>query len=392
MNLVLTLVLLAQVEPIVLVSQKTTPDMLKDVDRLNAIRQEAFDQAVKLLGAKLPEKWKVALEVVDGADPDPLKFKRHSGLTAETTSDSATVARIKIYSEYFINGIGRMESTFRHEMIHAVMRLDLPRDKYGKIPKWLREGIAVCGSNQVTEKLWDELSQAKVAAEPEKMVDGLEDSDHNLSDYFEDGVAVSLLKDKFPAIESVLREGRTYQEAVEAATGEKFDAFVAKAKERAIEEVRKVVAEHKDAIDLFVQIAKKNAESGAECERFLAVYPKSPLKSAVLYYRAKAAKDEGLPRFEEFIQSANEPFGKSTLVDDATLWKARLLLKKGKKSEAIEQYEYFLRWHVGSSAAIDALYEWGLVDKERGTAILKHALELDPNHKLAARAKKAIGE
>jgi hypothetical protein len=390
----LVLALALQVEPFAVAAQKATPEILKEAARLDGIRQEAFDHAVKLLGAKLPEKWRIVLEIVDGADPDPAKFKRHSGLMAETWSESDTVAKIRFYAEYFVNGLGKPESTFRHEMIHAVMRLDLAREKYSKVPKWLREGIAVFGAHQVQDKLWHDLSQPKTAAEPERMVDGLEDSDHNLSDYVEDGLAMTLLK--LPVLEEALRSGKTYKEAVEAAAGEPFDAFVARARERALGEIRKVAAEHKHALALYVQIAAKNAESGPECERFLAEHPKSPLRSAVLYYRAKAAKDDGLPRFDEFLKSAREPMGKSDFIDDANLRRAALLLKQAKRAEAEAVYADLVRWNVGSPAAVDALYAWGLLvypsDRDRATALLKRALEVDPKHRLAAKATKTIGE
>ena len=394
MSSLLLIALALQVEPFAVAAKKATPEVLKEVARLDGIRQEAFDHGVKLLGAKLPEKWRVVLEIVDGADPDPTKFKRHSGLTAETWSESDAVVKIRFYVEYFVNGLGRPESTFRHEMIHAVMRLDLAREKYSKVPKWLREGIAVFGANQVQDKLWHELSQAKTAAQPDRLIDGLEDSDHNLSDYVEDGLAAAILK--LPVLEEALRNGKTYKEAVEAASGEPFDAFVARAKDRALEEIRKVAEEHKNALALYIQVANKNADSGPECERFLAEHPKSPLRSAVLYYRAKAAKDDGLARFDEFLKSAREPMGKTDFIDDANLRRARLLVKQVKRAEAEAVYAELVRWHVGSPAAVDALYEWGLLaypsDRDRATGLLKRALEVDPKHRLAAKAKQAVGE
>src|SRR5262245_60190779 len=111
MPVAVIILLLGQVDPFAIASKKATPDIVKDIDRLNQIRQEACDHAVKYLGAKLPEKVKVVLELVDAADPDPALFKRHSGIAAETWSESDTVVKIRFFAEYFVNGLGRPEST-----------------------------------------------------------------------------------------------------------------------------------------------------------------------------------------------------------------------------------------------------------------------------------------
>ena len=399
MTALLSLALLLQVDAFKIESKKITPEIRKQIEKLDAIRNEAFEFAKKNVAAKLPEEFQVILEAVDGADPDPAKFTRHSGLAAETSSKDFPIARIRFYVEYFANGLGTPESTLRHEMVHAVMRLDLGNEKYGKLPKWFREGIAVYIAGQMPDKLAHELMQPKVAKDPETLLDGLEDADHNLSDYWEDAMAIVLLgtvPTRAPLWQVIdhVRDGKDYKEAIAAVTGKPFEDFLKDAREHAAKSLRSQVAQGRAMYDAYAEIARLNEGSGAACEDFLKKWPKSPLRSAVLYYRAKAAKDEGLADFDAFLVSAREPNGKADFIDDALLRKARLLAKKDRLMEAGAVYADLVKWHIGSSAAIDALFEWGLMliqmDRYRGSPLLRRALELAPKHKLAERAEVAL--
>ena len=395
----LSLALLLQVDAFTIESKKITPEIRKEIEKLDAIRNDAFDFAKKQVAAKLPGEFQVILEAVDGADPDPAKFTRHSGMTAETSSRDHPKVKIRFYVEYFANGLGSPESTLRHEMVHAVMRLDLGNEKYGKLPKWFREGVAVFIAGQMQEKLSHGLMQPSVAKDPETLLDGLEDADHNLGDYWEDAMAIvslSSLPMRGPLWKVIdhVRDGKDYKLAIEMVTGKPFDDFVKDAREHATKSLLAQVAQGRQMYGTYAEIARLNEESGALCETFLKQWPKVPLRSAVLYYRAKAAKDEGLAAFDEFLASAREPHGKVDFIDDAKLRKARLLAKKDRAKEAAELYADIVYWHIGSAVAIDALYEWGLLihPDAKAAPLLKRALELAPKHRLADRAKKTLGD
>jgi hypothetical protein len=397
----LALAIALQVEAFDIQSRKATPEIRAAIAKLDAIRVDAFMKAVAAVAAKLPEEHEVLLKALDACDPDPAKFSPHKGFPAETSSRAEVIIEIRYYVEYFASGLLRSEETLRHEMVHAVMRLDLGKERYQKLPKWLREGIAVHLAGQTGSKLIYELATGARAADPERMIDGLEDPDHNLGDYPEDGLAIEYLfsilgKDAGPRLEDVLREGVPYREAIQSLTKRSFDEFLAGAREYSLSAVRKVVAKHKEELALFRRILEKNPDCGPECEQFLKSHPGSPFRSSVLYYRAKGAGDDGLPHFDAFIASAREPGGMAGLIDDAQLRKARLLARKGRTAEALAEYGEIIRWHVGSSIAGDALYEWGLLlhssDAARAAALLKRALQSFPKHKSAARAKELLGE
>ena len=399
MTALLCLLLLAQVEPFKIDSKKITPEIRKVIEKLDAIRLDAFEKARLNTAARLPEEYKVILEAVDGAATDPAKFTRHSGATAETSSKDNPIVRIRFYVEYFANGLGTPESTLRHEMVHAVMRLDLGNEKYGKLPKWFREGIAVFIAGQLPDKFAHGMSQATVAKDPETLLDGLEDADHTLADYWEDAMAIvnlSSLPMRGPLWKVIdhVRDGMDYKEAIAAVTGKPFEDFVKDSREHALKSLRAQTAQGRDMYNTYAEIARMNEESGPVCERFLKRWPNVPLRSAVLYYKAKAAKDEGLEAFDEFLASAREPNGKVDFIDDAKLRKARLLAKKGRAKEASELYADLVYWHVGSTVALDALYEWGLLihPDAKAVALLKRALEIAPKHKLAEKAKKSLGD
>lgn len=401
MTTLISLLLLAQVEPFAIESKKATPEIRAEIRKLDAIRVKAFDRAAEALAAKLPEEWRVVLRALDAADADAARFSPHKGFPAETSSPAELVVEIRYFAEYFASGLLRSEETLRHEMVHAVMRLDLGKERYQKLPKWLREGVAVHLAGQTASKLIYELATGARAAGPEKMIDGLEDADHNLGDYPEDGLAIEYLysiagKDTGPRLEDALREGVSYRDAIQTLAKRTFDEFLAGARDFALSAVRKVVEKHASELELLRQILQKNPDCGPESERFLKTYPESPFRSSVLYYRAKAAGDDGLPHYAAFIASAREPGGMAGLIDDAQLRRARLLAKKDRKAEALSEYAEILRWHVGSSIAGDALYEWGFLlrssDDAQAAALLRRALQVFPKHKSAGRAKELLAD
>jgi tetratricopeptide (TPR) repeat protein len=302
--------------------------------------------------------------------------------------------------EYFANGLlHQPEETFRHEIVHAVMRLDLGREPYRKLPKWLREGVAVHVARQTAGKLTQSLMQRRFALEPEKLIDGLEDKEHDLDDYTEDALGVAYLlrsagSDALLKLGAELRNGKDYREAIAAVANQAFPKFVAGAREFSLAILKEETGKLRKELDLYRVILEKNDQSKAECDSYLASFPESPLRSAVLYYAAKSAGDEALPAFDAFIESALKPDGYPAMIDDAMMLKARQLVKKGRTSEAFDVYSDLVKWHVGSPHAVTALYEWGVelfpTARDKAMPLLHRALEIAPRHALAERAKKLL--
>src|SRR5688572_8404019 len=256
MAVLATLLLLLQVEPFKVESKKITPEISKAIEKLNAIRLEAFEKAKVQLSASLPEKFQVVLEAVDAADADPTKFAKHSGESADTSTRAEGVVRIRFYIEYFANGLGTPESTLRHEMVHAVMRLDFGMEKYRKVPKWFREGVAVFIADQMAEKFNAGLMQPDVARDPEKMLDGLDDADHTLADYWEDAMGIVFLSARptrgpLWQVLDGLRRGDDFKEAITAVAGGTFEEFVAGARAHAVKALRSQADGMKDMLSAY---------------------------------------------------------------------------------------------------------------------------------------------
>ena len=395
MAVLAALLLLLQVDPFKVDSKKITPEVTKSIEKLDAIRNDAFEQAKRQLSATLPAKFQIILDAVDAADPDPAKFTRHSGVSADTSSRAEGIVRIRYYVEYFRNGLGTPESTLRHEMVHAVMRLALGNEKYRTVPKWFREGTAVFIAGQMDEKFNTGVMQPETARQPGKMVDGLEDDDHGLDDYWEDAMAIVFLSERpmrspISEVLTGMREGKDFKDAIAAVAGGTYGDFVAGAYDHALKSLRARTIGMKTMLSTYSTIAQQNEKSADLCQIFLEKWPKSPLTSAVLYYKAKSASSDAIARFDDFIASAYGPDGKVDFIDDAKIRKARLLAKEKKTKEAAAVYSDLVYWHVGSHAAVDALYEWGLLEKR--IPLLKRALELEPKHRLAEQARKAMGD
>jgi tetratricopeptide (TPR) repeat protein len=280
------------------------------------------------------------------------------------------------------------------------MRIDLRKEPYQKLPKWLREGIAVHLAGQTPGKMAYGFMRKEIANDPGKMIDGLQDADHSLEDYAEDGLAIAHLieaagPDALVRLESELRGGLGHREAIEKVTGGRFPDFDSGACAFAERRVKEEAAQRAKELELYRDILDKNEKSRSECEKFLALFPKSSLRSAVLYYAAKSAGDGAIPAYDTFIESARKPGGYAGFIDDALLRKARLLVKAGRVPEAVTVYSHLVYWHVGSGNAVTALYEWGLelfpTAKAKSTPLLQRALEVDPQHRHADQARKLLG-
>ena len=390
---------LAQVDPFTIDSKKITPEIRKEIARLDDLRRDAFEKACAAMGVQFSEARHVSLKAVDAGDPDPAAFDRHNGFAAETSSPSDTEVEIRFYVEYFSNGLLHPEETLRHEMVHAVMRLHLAKEEYQKLPKWLREGIAVHVARQTPTKLAARFMEKEVALDPSKVLDGLEDAEHNLADYAEDGLAIEFLVSvagagALPKLEAELKGRKEYKDAIATVAGRPYPKFVTDAQDYARKRVNEEAAKLEADLKLYREILERNDKSKTECERFLKAYPNSPLKSAVQYYLAKSSGDDAIPLYDAFIEGARKPGGFAGFIDEALLRKARLLAKKNRLPASNRAYADLVLWHVGSNLGGTALYEWGLQirpsEPERAEGLLKRALEIDPKHRMADRARKAL--
>lgn len=105
---------------------------------------------------------------------------------------------IEFYTDSIVVNPAGFRKTIVHEMKHAGF-IDLMGKSYHDLPEWIREGLAVWGSDDVASRLRLVLSNAIISGgDPLKILDGIEDPDHDDSDYLEDGLAFEWLESVKP--------------------------------------------------------------------------------------------------------------------------------------------------------------------------------------------------
>ncbi len=117
-----------------------------------------------------------------------------------------------------------VEPTLRHELAHAVMRQRMGF-RYGYVPVWLREGIAVWTAEQIEDKA-ALLIPARLAAgqDPLMLLNGLDTLPHTLDDLLEDALLFQYLEQRCgaPCVQRVIQDvvhGRSPRRLIEHATG-----------------------------------------------------------------------------------------------------------------------------------------------------------------------------
>jgi tetratricopeptide (TPR) repeat protein len=105
---------------------------------------------------------------------------------------------IEFHTDSIVVNPGGYRSTIVHEMKHAGF-INLMGKSYHDLPEWIREGLAVYGSDDVASRLRLVLSNAIIGGgDPLGVLDGIEDPDHDDRDYLEDGLAFEWLESVKP--------------------------------------------------------------------------------------------------------------------------------------------------------------------------------------------------
>lgn len=140
---------------------------------------------------------------------------------------------IFFYAETVVTNDEGFHKTTVHEMKHAGF-LGIMGQAYHDLPKWIREGLALWGSEDVEKRLQSVLSNEIAGAKnPMVVLDGIEDPDHNYRDYLEDVIAFEWLASKNPAnIAAFCRrlvKGEPYQEIWADLSGTSYAEAMAEA-------------------------------------------------------------------------------------------------------------------------------------------------------------------
>lgn len=103
---------------------------------------------------------------------------------------------VEFYTDSIVTNPEGFRKTIVHEMKHAGF-IGLMGQSYHDLPEWIREGLAVWGSDDIDTRVSLVLSNAIISGgDPLEILDGIEDPDHDETDYLEDGLAFEWLESR----------------------------------------------------------------------------------------------------------------------------------------------------------------------------------------------------
>lgn len=155
--------------------------------------EEGYGMLEERLGVQLKPHTHVIYSFVD------MTPKTGGGAKATTRVigvDNEPTTIVYFYTESVVTDPAGYHTTAIHELKHAGF-IGVMGDAYHDLPKWIREGLALWGSNDIDERvrllLCNEIAGKR---DPLGMLDGIEDVDHNYRDYMEDVLAFEWLESK----------------------------------------------------------------------------------------------------------------------------------------------------------------------------------------------------
>ncbi|MCR4316221.1 MAG: hypothetical protein NUW37_07735 [Planctomycetes bacterium] len=146
-----------------------------------------------------------------------------------SSEEGSEVARetVTLYTEYLASNLVDVQEELDHEVVHALLRLYLG-GLYRDLPAFVREGLAVLGANQIESRT--KIALAEIAYQDREiasLLDGVDDPDHGLEDYVEEGLFFSYLAGSVEGfVQTFVRElksGTPWRESIEKVSGATFD-------------------------------------------------------------------------------------------------------------------------------------------------------------------------
>jgi len=345
-----------------------------------------FAKALKDLPGHIEAAWKVLRETLGmdlaGKARVLIEFKDKGFVRdteralAETISiDYQPVTLITMFTEFVVVNPQDFKSRVCHELKHAAFR-GLMGQAYIELPKWVREGLAVYGARQLEDRIAALLSNEFFAGgNPRRLIDGIEDADHDVTDYIEDAMAFAWLearkKGAVHAFCKRLCAGESYQKLFAELAGMEYAAAIKTAEEsiRADIEKRlgtpetelKSIQSEQAAAQGRGQEEKWARDSGVEkYAAWLKANPAHVLAAVARYRMARAmlaAKQYDKARAEFELVVADDM--RCTQADDARYWIGRGYELEGKTAESEAAYGVLLRdysW-CGYAAQVQAAHK-----------------------------------
>lgn len=275
------------------------PAIASALARADDLRREALENAAAKLGLTPAASPPIVIAFADARPANPEKLSKLDGfLFFRTETDDDGTVRISLHLEPVAAGGADVAEEIRHEIVHALMRQRAKsREGHANLPKWLREGLAVHAAGQTAERTRWVVHSGAEADGLEKAFPGLEEGEHSLDRYAEDGLAVQYIAERKgdKALHDLTRrlvEGEDAHAAVEAVTGMKWADFRDAARKHALAAARKA---QRPEWASYVKIreddkARRYDDVIAAAAAFERSHAKSPVLADVLYFRGKAER------------------------------------------------------------------------------------------------------
>ena len=327
----------------------------------------AFAELKESLGIERRPHTNVIYEFRDGG------AKGSSGLKASTfvvgiKNKPAVV--IRFYSETVVSKPEGYRKTLVHELKHAGFQ-GIMGHSYSDLPHWIREGLAVWGSNDVETRLQLVLCNEIIAKkDPLAVLDGIEDPEHDVKDYMEDALAFEWLESKnagnVKAFCKRLGEGEDYQKIWADLSGMEYgdamaeaDAHCKKRVEAALGGAYTAFKNLRDTLDTAANAGKPAAEKwlsdGGEAEltKWLADNEANPAAPFARFCLARVLitagrNAEGRAPLQRIKDGDSL---RSSMLDDAQLWIGVSYNWEKDSANAREAFGVLLRDYPASSSA-----------------------------------------
>ena len=275
--------------------------------------------------------------------------------------------RMIFYTEHIVVSEEDFRSRVVHELKHAAFR-DVMGLAYLDLPKWMREGLAVYGAEQFDDRFGALVGGETFSGrDPRKLLDGIDDPDHNTNDYLEDAAAFRWLEScKKGAVHSFCKRllaGEDYVGLFEELSGKPMREALDTAAEYALKLVNERLGDGEASYIKIRDADFKNSRSTdwgtktgvALYKDWLKAHPDHPLAPNARYRLGKllirtGSYEEGRGYMRQVLELDQL---RSTICDDAQYWIAQSFETEADDEGAKREWGVLLRDYSWSRQAIE---------------------------------------
>jgi len=334
------------------------------MEALPGYKSEGLRTLHKRLGVDLAPHARVLYAFKDGGP------KVSGGLNATTRIigiDNKPTVIIYLYAERVVTDHEGFRRTVIHEMKHAGF-LGIMGDAYHDLPKWIREGLALWGTEDVDSRVQLVLcNRITGGKDPMDVLDGVEDPEHTNRDYLEDVLAFEWLASKSPDNISAfcrrLTEGEPYRKIWSDLSGAPYDVAMREANAYCRRRVEQALGDGYETFAAFRKEGDAAMKKGAAATREWlksgghagfkqwlsrrAGHPAEPMGRMSLA-RALIIAGEHAAGRELLREILEKDAGRSTLMDDAQFWIGVSYNHQRDHADAARAFGAFLRDYPSS--------------------------------------------